>query len=93
MSLGTYSSIAAFLAHYDVLRNPHADNAPAPTAPHPDDAARLAEMDSIIAELTTADRDALIRAAPASSGDSARHRARAELHLRRLLVARGILAG
>jgi hypothetical protein len=93
MSLGTYSSIAAFLAHYDVLRAEPAEGAQPAGAPNPDDAARLAEMEGIIAELTTADRDALIRAAPASSGDSARHRARAELHLRRLLVARGILAG
>jgi hypothetical protein len=93
MSLATYSSIAAFLAHYDVLRAAHAERTPAASAPDPDDAARLTAMDAIIAELTGADRDALIRAAPAASGDSARHRARAELHLRRLLVARGILAG
>ena len=92
MSLATYSSIAAFLAHYEVLRAAHADGTPAASAPDPEDAARLTAMEGIIAELTTADRDAL-RAAPAASGDSARHRARAELHLRRLLVARGILAG
>jgi hypothetical protein len=99
MSLGTYSSIAAFLAHYDVLRATHADSTPAANAPHPDDAVRLAEMNGIIAELTAGDRDALtrhdalIRPAAASSGDAARHRARAELHLRRILAARGILAG
>ena len=59
MSLGTYSSIAAFLAHYDVLRATHADSTPAANAPHPDDAVRLAEMNGIIAELTAGDRDAL----------------------------------
>jgi hypothetical protein len=93
MSLGTYSSIAAFLAHYDVLRATHADSTPAANAPHPDDAVRLAEMNGIIAELTAGDRDALTRHDAASSGDAARHRARAELHLRRILAARGILAG
>ena len=38
MSLATYSSIAAFLAHYDVLRAAHADGTPAASAPDPDDA-------------------------------------------------------
>ncbi len=67
MSLATYSSVAAFLAHYDVLRAAHAGGTPAASAPDPDDAARLTAMESIIAELTAADRDALIRAAPAAS--------------------------
>jgi hypothetical protein len=99
MSLATYSSIAAFLAHYDVLRAAHAERAPAASAPDPDDAARLTAMDAIIAKLSATDSMALrqdvasIQALGWDAPTTARHRARAELHLRRLLVARGILAG
>jgi hypothetical protein len=55
-------------------------------------------MERVIDELSEAERaalrdDAASLANAISSGTSARHRARAELKLRRLLAARGILAG
>jgi hypothetical protein len=96
MNLRTYSSLAAFIAHYDALRAAHADVARA-SAANPDDAATLAAMETIVGELSPADRDALRNAAPSPdahpSGPAGRHRARAELRLRRLLAARGLLAG
>jgi hypothetical protein len=94
-----YSSLAAFMAHYAALRSAHSDNAPSPArAESPDDAATLIEMERVIEELSEADRGALDDDAtpPANaipSGAAARHRARAELKLRRLLAARGLLAG
>jgi hypothetical protein len=99
MKLRTYSSLAAFLAHYAALRTPRSDSAGAAsaTAPSADDAATLTEMDRIIDELSAAHRDALRDASPLAdttlSGAAGRHRMRAELKLRRLLAARGILAG
>ncbi len=96
MNLRTYSSLAAFIAHYDALRAAHADVARA-SAANPDDAATLAAMETIVGELSPADRDALRNAAPSPdahpSGPAGRHRARAELRLRRLLAAHGLLAG
>jgi hypothetical protein len=55
-------------------------------------------MERIIDELSLADREALHDEAAAvfvdiPSGATARHRARAELKLRRLLAARGLLTG
>jgi hypothetical protein len=54
-------------------------------------------MESIIAELNDADRSALtdttVSTDAIAPGDASRHRARAELKLRRILVARGLLAG
>ena len=55
-------------------------------------------MQRVIDELSAADRDALHDDAappanPLPSGAVARHRARTELKLRRLLAARGVLAG
>jgi hypothetical protein len=97
MKLRTYSSLAAFIAHYETLRAAHADVASGGPA-NPDDAATLAAMESIVGELSPADRDALhdnVSSSPDahSSGMATRHRARAELKLRRLLAARGLLAG
>jgi hypothetical protein len=100
MKLRAYSSLAAFMAHYAALRTVLADGANAARAdsPNPDDAATLIEMQRFIDELSAADRDALHHdAAPLANplpfGAAARHRARAELKLRRLLAARGVLAG
>jgi len=104
MKLRTYSSLAAFVALYAALRADHSDGSSkvGDPAPNPDDAATLAEMERIVSELSSADRDALQNDAAngeastanaASSGAAARHRARAELHLRRLLTARGLLTG
>jgi hypothetical protein len=94
MKLHTYSSLAAFIAHYDLLCGAQTD---ATAISNPDDAATLAEMESIIAELNDADRSALtdttVSTDAIAPGDASRHRARAEMKLRRILVARGLLAG
>ena len=100
MSLPAYSSLEAFVAHYRLLR---AARAPAPATSaspsNPTDAGTLAEMERIIGELSAADQIALKKELEAEfealgwSHPAARHRARAELHLRRLLPARGLLAG
>ena len=78
-----YSSLAAFLAHYHVLKS---------TASRSDDDARLfAEMSAAIATLPPESRAALDSAEDSPSAK--RHRDRAEVQLRRALVARGIVAG
>lgn len=96
MKLRTYSSLAAFIAHYETLRAAHIDPAHAGVL-NPDDAATLAAMESIVGELSPVDRDALHDAAASAdaplSGPATRHRARAERKLHRLLTARGLLAG
>jgi hypothetical protein len=78
-----YSSLAAFLAHYRALKSDASRGA--------DDEQLFAEMSAVIAKLAPETRAALD-----SSEDTAgarRHRERAELQLRRELVARGIVAG
>jgi hypothetical protein len=90
MKLGIYSSLTAFLAHYAALRAARASSASMST----NDTAMLVAMDALIAELGDADRAALTTGSDAPlAGAAARHRARAELNLRRLLAARGVLAG
>ncbi len=100
MKLRTYSSLAAFMAHYSAVRYAPADRAGAARADAsaPDDAATLNEMERLLGDLSAADRDALhddavSNANAPSTGAAQRHRARAEMHLRRLLAARGLLAG
>jgi hypothetical protein len=98
MKLRAYSSLAAFIAHYAALRAAHSDGAGTIRAgtSSPDDAATLIAMERVIDELSEAERAALRDDAVSlaiSSGTSARHRARAEVKLRRLLAARDILAG
>jgi hypothetical protein len=142
MNLRAYSSVTAFMAHYVALRTAHSDciGAQRQKPPHPDDAATLIEMERIIGELSSADRDALrkeaapvVRVIPSLSIDAtprplvvappgprrlritkpgathqrpqeakadaipsgavARHRERAELKLRRVLAAHGLLTG
>ena len=96
MKLRTYSSLAAFIAHYETLRAAQVNVGAAGVA-NPDDAATLTAMETIAGELSPADRDALHDASSSldahPSGYAMRHRARAELNLRRLLAARGLLAG
>ncbi len=93
-----YSSLAAFIAHYAALRSADAAGARS-NASNPDDVATLAEMERAIGELNPADRAALVgdpdtgAPPPISAGAAARHRARAELKLRRILTARGLLTG
>jgi hypothetical protein len=83
VKIPAYSSLAAFLAHYHALK----------TAPSrsPDDKELFAEMSSAIAQLAPEDRAALD--STDDTGSARRHRDRAELQLRRDLVARGIIAG
>jgi hypothetical protein len=76
-----YTSLTAFLAHRRALRELAARG--------PDQSARLAEMETLIAELSSAERDALESGAP--TGDHARHRQRAQRHLSHLLRQRGML--
>ena len=83
MKILAYSSLAAFLAHYRALKSDASRGA--------DDEQLFAEMSAMIAKLAPETRAALD-----SSEDTAgakRHRERAELQLRRELVARGIVAG
>jgi hypothetical protein len=81
--LAAYASLAAFLAHYHALasassRTADEDRALAATRKH---------LDAIAPEERAAlDSDA---GTPAAR----RHRERAELHLRRELIARGAIAG
>jgi hypothetical protein len=82
MEIPGYSSLAAFLAHYRALKSDASRSA--------GDAQLFAEMSAVLATLAPETRAALD-----SSEDSAgarRHRARAELQLRRALAARGIVA-
>jgi hypothetical protein len=83
VKIPAYSSLAAFLAHYRALKS---------------DASRSADYDQLLAEMSAviATLAPEARAALDSTEDSAsarRHRERAELQLRRELVARGIVAG
>ena len=83
MKILAYSSLAAFLAHYRALKSDASRGA--------DDERLFAEMSAVIATLAPEARAALD-----SSEDTAgakRHRERAELQLRRELVARGIVTG
>jgi hypothetical protein len=90
MKLATYSSLAAFLAHWRTLKHARAG------ALVPDELARRAEMDQIIAALRPEERAALdVENADdrsAGAGAARRHRERAELRLARQLRDRGLLA-
>jgi hypothetical protein len=83
VKIPSYSSLAAFLAHYHALKMDPSRS--------PDDEELFAEMSRAVATLAPE-----IRAALDSTEDSAgarRRRERAELQLRRELAARGIIAG
>jgi hypothetical protein len=90
MKLETYSSLAAFLAHWRALKYATVD------APAADELARSAEMNEIIAALRPEERAALEAAitddGSVSAGATRRHRERAELRLARELRKRGLLA-
>ncbi|MGB0062353.1 hypothetical protein [Candidatus Binatus sp.] len=82
MKIPGYSSLAAFLAHYRALKSDASRGA--------GDDQLFAEMSAVLATLAPETRAAL-----ESGEDNAgarRHRARAELQLRRALAARGIVA-
>ena len=83
VKISGYSSLAAFLAHYRALKSDASRAA--------DDEQLFAEMSAVIATLPREARAALD---PTENSSSARrHRERAEIHLRRELAARGIVAG
>jgi hypothetical protein len=78
-----YSSLAAFLAHYRAL---------ASASPRTSDEDRIfVQMTAAIAILSPEQRAALDSSD--STASARRSRERAELHLRRELVARGIVSG
>lgn len=76
-----YSSLAAFLAHYRLLKRA--------TALTDEERERLAEMTKLIELLAPADREAIESDAAASG----RRSERALRKLRRLLAERGVLSG
>lgn len=78
-----YSSITAFLAHWRALRTASALDG--------EDRNQIAAMEPFFSVLSPAERAAL----ESDTGDSstARHRERAELRLRRELLARGVIDG
>ena len=83
MKPAPYSSLAAFLAHHRALNSAFQRT--------PDEDGLLAEMSAAIATLSAEERVALDSSDAA--GPARRLRERAELHLRRELVARAIVAG
>jgi hypothetical protein len=83
VKIPAYSSLAAFLAHYRVLKSDASRSA--------GDDQLFAEMSAAIATLAPETRASLDSIE--SSASARRHRERAELQLRRELVARGIVAG
>ncbi|HLI79160.1 MAG TPA: hypothetical protein VKV03_04210 [Candidatus Binataceae bacterium] len=80
-----YSSVSAFLAHYQALRK-----IPAPSLSEKD-RNLLAAMELLLEVLRPEERAAIV----SESGDAAaaRHRERASMRLRRELMARGALDG
>ncbi|HUO05793.1 MAG TPA: hypothetical protein VMU16_11410 [Candidatus Binataceae bacterium] len=78
----TYSSLAAFLAHYHALKC---------STRKPDDEQLFTSISAIIDALDPVDREALD--SDVDDGAARRHRDRAELKLLRLLAARGIVTG
>jgi hypothetical protein len=83
----TYSSLAALLAHYRLLSAVAAHDA---SALAPDESATLTAIERALAELSPAERGALLD--PATDSATARRRERAELKLRRVAIANGLLA-
>jgi hypothetical protein len=78
-----YSSVAAFLAHYQTLRKIPA------SARSEDDRKRLDAIEKLLEILRTEERAAVI--SESDDAATARHRERAAMRLRRELTARGAL--
>jgi hypothetical protein len=79
----SYSSMTAFLAHRQALR--------ASGSRSPEQSAQLAEIETLIAQLSPAERDSLEDADTAA--EHGRHRQRAERHLIQILRRQGVLSG
>jgi hypothetical protein len=95
MNLAVYSSLEAFVSHYEALRATarRADGASALSARERD---LLTVMEQMLDGLDPDARSALatVTSAPQpAAGSVARRRARAERSLRRVLAARGVLQG
>jgi hypothetical protein len=82
VKIPAYSSLAAFLAHHRALTTASSRS--------PDDEQLFAEMSAAFATLAPEARAALN--STDDTGSARRHRERAQLQLRRELVARGIIA-
>ena len=82
MKVSAYSSLAAFLGHYHALKSDASRGA--------GDEQLFIEMSGVVAQLAPEARAALDSTDHSTSAN--RHRERAELQLRRALIARGILA-
>ena len=80
-----YSSVSAFLAHYQTLRKIPA------SAQSEDDRNRLAAMELLLEVLRPEERAAV--ASDSNDANVARHRERAAMRLRRELISRGALDG
>jgi hypothetical protein len=78
-----YSSVAAFLAHYQTLRKIP------PSSRSEDDRKRLDAIEKLLEILRPEERAAI--AADSDEPATARHRERASMRLRRELTARGAL--
>lgn len=93
MNPPVYSSLEAFLAHYDALRAaPRRADGASTLGSHERDL--LAVMDQTLDALDPGDRAALAAVTSPlqpAAGSVARRRTRAERSLRRVLAARGIL--
>ncbi len=83
MSSIAYSSLAAFLAHYRALK--------CASSPDANDTEHLARLSALVDILSPDERAAL--ESDAVDSVTRRHRQRAELKLRRELIARAIVAG
>jgi hypothetical protein len=83
MKSAPYSSLAAFLAHYRALASVSSRTS--------DEDRSFADLSAAIAILSLQQRAALDSSD--STASARRSRERAELHLRRELVARGIVSG
>jgi len=92
MKLNPYSSVSAFLAHYEALRAARDEGG---TSLTPGEEQALEAMELLLRELSAADRDAVSSAQPqadAAPSAEARRRARAELKLHRLLAEYSLLS-
>jgi hypothetical protein len=83
MKLPLYSSLAAFMAHYQTLK--------ALASRTSDEQQLFSEMTAALTALPPETRAALD--STDSSASAKRHRERAEIQLRRELIARGIVSG
>jgi hypothetical protein len=83
MKLSTYSSVSAFIAHFQALKTARNRSS--------DEEALLAEMSAIVGSLREPERAALDSEDDTST--ARRRREHAEIDLRRQLVAHGILSG